>query len=552
MKNNTIHDPVDFTGYTLPSGTILHDHYRTERVLGEGGFAIIYQCTDTINGQTVAIKEYFPSGLAKREHSQGFLFVHPFTQSITQFQKGHRHFLEEARILKECRELPGIVTVHDFFEENQTAYIVMEYIEGLTLEQYVRTNGTLSVSDTVELVLPLIHSLSKVHKKGLIHRDISPDNLILGMDNCLHLIDFGAAGMKQTGNNSRQTVILKKGYAPPEQYLASGNIGSWSDVYALCATMYFAISGCPPIAAIDRLQNDTLRSLVSLADIPPETASVIERGLSLHQAERYKTMAALSMALENPEDIENCKTVMQTVPPEASPSPLRVFYRHYKKVMIPALILCLLAGGGISFIGAGHSQSSPLSAPWKKIFTSSADTKAPKKTPAVSNLIDTLTMINVTGLSQEEAYKEISSLDPVISIFSEKKHSDIVPKGYVINQSVSSGTRFHAGAINELTLKISSGPDTSAKAVKPSPANTPKSAGKTAHNKTTASTKKKEIAKNSADKASTSANPPKAAPQKTPVTNAKKSKPEKKNKKKSSDNDITVIKRNTQKSFVID
>lgn len=469
-------DSSAYDGYTLPVNHLLHQTYRIDRVLGEGGFAIIYQCTDIINGMSVAVKEYFPSGLAKREQKQDLFVVQPLGQNKIEFEKGHRHFLKEAQILKECHNLPGIVTVYDFFEENRTAYIVMEYIEGLTLEQYVHTNGVFTYSEILELLLPLIHSLEKIHEKGLIHRDISPDNLILGLDNQLHLIDFGAATMKQIDYNRRQTtIILKKGYAPPEQYLSSGNMGSWSDIYALCATIYFAVSGQTPVSAIDRLQKDTLRPLSDFSDISPRAASIIERGLSLHTADRYKTIRDFSYALEHPESVENCKTVMEISPtvadaqrlPEqtAANSPEHSFatlFRPPQKGILILLILCLVTGGTLYLTGtrsplrqrvvsvdpATSSDANPAGSTYRpqSTDTGSANDEASDKTslpaassselPVASGAPVVLTMKKLTGLSQKAASSKIHKLDPSIQIRVEKKYHSTVKKGRIISQSV--------------------------------------------------------------------------------------------------------------------
>ena len=485
-------------GYVLSAGTLLHSSYRIDRVLGEGGFAVIYLCTNIRTGSTAAIKEYFPSGLAKREYQQDLFCVQPYRQCTTEFEKGYRHFLEEARILRECQNLQGIVTVHDLFEENQTAYIVMEYIEGPTLEQYVLANGPMSAQETIDLILPLIRSLEYVHKKGLIHRDISPDNLILGMDNRLHLIDFGAAGMKQSYNKDNQTVILKKGFAPPEQYLASGNIGAWSDIYALCATMYFAISGHAPMAAIDRLQRDDLQPLTSYGDIPAQTAAVIERGLSLHQADRYKTMEKLQSALEHPETaeeaLENSRTLLDPALPAEkqqlfaahAPEPESRF-RKNRIVRTGGIFLFVVVTAAIVwYLSAGRNNNgTPLaSAVPTYSAASSAIPASPETTYAAPKLC---TMTRVTGMKLSRAKKRIRSVDPSIRIRITKQYSSSAAKGRVLSQSIQKGTVFNAGTVSQMTLIVSRGKaPATPKPVVTSPAVT-RSTGSDSHN--TAKTK---------------------------------------------------------------
>ncbi len=438
--------------YALPAGTILHNMYRIEQILGRGGFAIIYKCVNLSTGETAAVKEYFPSSLATRRRRQGFFCVQPFEKNAAEFRTGHRHFLEEARILKECRDLPGIVTVYDFFEENQTAYIVMEYIEGLTLEQYIKTNGVLSPSEMLELLLPLLHSLKKIHNKGLIHRDISPNNMILGMDNKLHLIDFGAAKIKPTHPSRQQTIILKKGYAPPEQYMASGNIGAWSDIYALCATICFALSGQTPLSAIDRLQQKPPQAFTNFNNIPMQLAAVIERGLALQPSERYKTLEDFIFALEHPESVENGNTIIE------SASGHNKTFHIRSRIALISLCAAVLATGGLLYAFRGSSapdtvSTVPTAVPMAE--KSSTPVSSPASTvPAI------LTMDNVTGLSQKKAEKKVHALDSSIKIRIKKKYDTAQTKGLVISQSIAKGTVFNAGSLSQITLTISRGTKT--------------------------------------------------------------------------------------------
>lgn len=433
--------------YALPAGSILHDSYRIEQLLGKGGFAIIYQATELSTGNIVAIKEYFPSNLAKREYEQDLFFVQPLSVSIREFESGHAHFLEEARILKECRDLPGIVQVYDFFEEHQTAYIILEYIDGPTLEQYVSANGVISAAELFELFLPLLHSLKQVHEKGLIHRDISPDNLILGMDNRLYLIDFGAAKEPLYDQSGNHTIILKNGYAPPEQYQASGNIGTWSDIYALCATMYFALSAHAPVSALERLQNQPFIPLSARISISPHIAGVIERGLSLNPADRYKTAESLHYAFMHPEDSEQNHTVIDLSAPEKTTPFNKRFLSSRHILPLLTLLLLLLLGCGIFFGRSLPRRSEPS----VQSVESSPNTASAAPEPAA-----VLTMENVIGLTTKNAKKRINHLDPALQIKTRKAHTD-TPRGHVCDQSIAEGTTFYAGSITSITLTISQG-----------------------------------------------------------------------------------------------
>lgn len=284
--------------HILPEGTILPHNYIIKGVLGEGGFGITYVGLHTMTNEKAAIKEYFPSGLATREFHDGQYQLVPFQGSSKEaFEKGCRHFLNEASILREFHHLNNIVSVKDVIETNGTVYLVMEYIDGITLKQYVKENGVLTFDELLSLMKPIIQSLIQIHKSGLIHRDISPDNLMIGIDNQLHLIDFGAASFENVHEARTMTIMLKSGFAPPEQYLSDGKQGAWTDIYALCSTMYLALTGFAPPESIKRLQSDDLPPLVANAAISSWQAAAVEKGMSVRTADRFQNMETLYQAL---------------------------------------------------------------------------------------------------------------------------------------------------------------------------------------------------------------------------------------------------------------
>lgn len=246
----------------------------------------------------VAVKEYYPNGLVNRNNT----FSPTVNCSVSDdkadfFVNGRKKFIQEARILAKFANERGIVEVRDFFETNNTAYIIMEYLEGQDLKEYLKTNGPLPVEKAVQTLIPVIKTLAKIHQHGLIHRDISPDNIRLTPDG-VKLIDFGAAREMTTQINQSISVMLKPGYAPEEQYRSKGVQGPWTDVYAVCATLYKCITGITPDDAVQRSYSDELKKPSQLGvRISPAVESVILKGMSVRQQNRYQTMDELQNIL---------------------------------------------------------------------------------------------------------------------------------------------------------------------------------------------------------------------------------------------------------------
>ena len=214
------------------------------------------------------------------------------------FDSGASRFLEEARLLAKLRDVPNIVTVQDYFRENNTAYFVMEYIEGVDLMKYTQMRGgKLSYEETLQLTLPIIDSLAHVHAHNLLHRDISPDNIVVMKNGSTRLLDFGAARLAIDTEKSK-SIILKHGFAPEEQYRKHGNQGPWSDEYALAATMYLVMTGVMPPDAIERVHTDTLVSPLQLGvQIPQHANDALMKALAVNASERFPDMSSFSEAL---------------------------------------------------------------------------------------------------------------------------------------------------------------------------------------------------------------------------------------------------------------
>src|SRR6516165_10641737 len=233
------------------------------------------------NGLTVDSGEFLPRQLATRV--SGGTQVHPYTSSQDTFSIGLDQFLIEARNLAQFRDNPGIISVLDFFPENGTGYMVMEYLDGSTLEQYMVAHGRLDIQVVLQLLIPVADALRACHAAGLIHRDISPDNIFLTSDGRVKLLDFGAARVAMGSQSTNLSVILKEGYAPFEQYQRNGRQGPWTDIYALTATLYRLLTGDLPVTAPDRVAGTPLPPPSEKgAQLPPALLGLLDKGLAIH------------------------------------------------------------------------------------------------------------------------------------------------------------------------------------------------------------------------------------------------------------------------------
>ena len=275
--------------HCLRKGTRLIGRYIIEGVLGQGGFGITYLGIDELHEKKVAIKEFFPQGIVTRNIEYQDTVTVTFVGEKDNYEKGKERFLKEARTMAKFSKDEGIVKALDFFEINNTAYIVMEYLEGITLKQYLRENQRIAPEDLIELLVPLIESLDEIHSQGMIHRDISPDNIMVLPDGRIKLMDFGAARDYTEFGEKSLSIVLKPGYAPPEQYQTHGIQGPWTDIYALCATMYKCITGENPPDAIDRVIDDHLKKISEFGiTISPQEEAAIIKGMSVSAKDRYQ------------------------------------------------------------------------------------------------------------------------------------------------------------------------------------------------------------------------------------------------------------------------
>ena len=282
----------------LRAGTVLNNRYIVGRVLGQGGFGITYLAWDEKLSAKVAVKEYMPNEIAARIGTTVSVAVESRTEDFTY---GAERFKEEAKTLAKFMGQPNIAGVTDYFDENDTSYFVMDYIEGISFKTYIaNAGGRVSAQEALDVMIPVLRALTAVHEEGLVHRDVTPDNIYITKDGNVKLLDFGSARYSLGDKSKSLDVILKVGYAPKEQYIRRGRQGPYTDVYSCAACLYAAITGYLPPESLERLDHDEL--------VPPSAAGVeiplyleraILKGLAVQPEDRFQTAGEFLEALES-------------------------------------------------------------------------------------------------------------------------------------------------------------------------------------------------------------------------------------------------------------
>ncbi len=285
----------------LARRTVLKKRYLIDHAIGEGGFGITYKAWDLQTSTKVAIKEYYPSGYVSRNPRSNQVVINS-KHNYAPSNRGLKRFIDEAKNLSGLKKLNGIVTAHDFFSANNTAYLVMEFLDGISLKKYIKRKGKLDCNTALKILKPVIYSLCEVHAAGLIHRDISPDNILITKTNEVKLIDFGAS---KNANPEGQSVsiVLKQGFAPEEQYRLHGEQGPWTDVYALAVTVYYCITGQVPPESIQRMYDDTIKKPSALgALITEKQEKALMQALAVFAKDRTHSVSELIEGLYGNDD----------------------------------------------------------------------------------------------------------------------------------------------------------------------------------------------------------------------------------------------------------
>lgn len=417
--------------YHIKPGSLLYDRYTVGRAIGFGGFGITYIAWDNKLMQKVAIKEYMPSEYATRVPGNLTVTIYD-GERYTEFMTGLQKFLDEAQRLAKFQNVPGIVRILDCFSENLTAYIVMEYLDGMTLKQYLAEHGgKLPYEEAVEFILPVLAALQAVHKEGIIHRDISPDNIFITEDGEVKLLDFGAARYASTGYSKSLSVILKPGYAPAEQYLSHGEQGPWSDVYATAATLYRMITGVVPEEALERKEKDTLKPPSALgAKLPKNAEKAILNALNVRVENRTASAEEFEAQL-----LSTANVIRVTEKGEKrfnAKMPLWMRASLIAAAGLAAVCIVLFATGVLK-LGVGN----------RLIFSSTLFDGGDVNTPGVINL------------TQEEGSDAAARQGMTFYVMGAYE-STTAARGIIMSQDPAPGTKVPAGS--RLKVEVSTGP----------------------------------------------------------------------------------------------
>lgn len=303
---------------TLASGSVLQGRYAVGRVIGKGGFGITYLAYDIKHEEKIAIKEYYPYGVALRSPETTVVSV-TSEETADVFKKGAEKFYDEARLVAAFNGNPSIVSVYDFFYENDTVYYTMEYLEGMTLKDYVDKNGVITAGQAVLVAERISSALMTAHSSNILHRDISPDNIMICNDGKIKLLDFGAARQVVANASQSLSVILKQGFAPLEQYQKKGRQGPWTDIYSLGATLYYAMTKDIPDDPMSRFEDDAEYSSNKYSIYAP-LWEMIRKATMLRIEDRYNNVfefrAELSSLGIEPEPLVQYEPKPQTILPE--------------------------------------------------------------------------------------------------------------------------------------------------------------------------------------------------------------------------------------------
>ncbi len=319
--------------FHLIPGTVIANRYLIGTCIGFGGFGITYKAYDQILGVIVAIKEFYPAGLVNRSPGETQIGVLS-GERMGEYQIQLERFLLEAENIAQFGKAKDIVNVFDIIHENGTAYIIMEYIQGILLKDYMENEGKLDIETSLYLIMPIIEALKKIHGCGIIHRDISPDNIFITNDGAIKVFDFGAAIFADEKKETASVAVVKEGYAPPEQYRSKSKQGAFSDIYSVGAILYQMVTGIKPPEGSSRTKKDDLKSPAELGiKINPNLDRAIMQAMAVRPEFRFQYIEHLQEAIEDKRAAEYPKEKLKQ---------LRKKRRLAATISIAALASCIV------------------------------------------------------------------------------------------------------------------------------------------------------------------------------------------------------------------
>lgn len=409
--------------YHMVPGTLLAGRYTVGQVLGFGGFGVTYIGYDNVLERKVAIKEYLPSEFSTRIPGQTEVTTYA-GERTEQFNSGLTKFLDEAKTLAKLQSANGVVQIYNSFQENNTAYIVMEYLEGKTLKTYLEETEKIPVEEAKKILHPIITALKEVHALGIIHRDIAPDNIFLTNDGRVKLLDFGASRFATTSHSKSLSVIIKQGYAPVEQYRSRGDQGPWTDVYSLSATLYKMITGITPEDAMERIEKEELKKPSKLGiDIPKNTENAIMNALNIKIEDRTHDIEAFEKELYHDENVK--LKIVHLKKADVGKWPLWAKLTVSGASVAVATFAVLLITGVISF--------SRIEIP--EFLIPDGKTRVP-------NVVNEEVDYAQTTLKDAELYFQIV----------DKQYSEYIPQDMVLTQSINRGKIVDVNGVVEVVV----------------------------------------------------------------------------------------------------
>lgn len=487
MNEKESDGPCEKCGYNndapyLPSylapGTVLNDRYIAGKLLSYNGEGATYIGFDKVTGTKVTIKEYMPDTLCSRKKGDPQIVVDP--NQLPLYKTYMSEFVELNKALLKARSMTHIQTVLDIFPQNNTAYVIFEFINGITLKNYLANcSGELTWDRVKELFPPILTTLSLVHSAGIIHRGISPQTILVTEKNELKLIDFQISAGRTTGTEI--ACEMYPGYSAPEQYSSAEWQGTWTDVYGISATLYRVLTGCVPAESISRLGNDNCpEPMVINRNVPSHVSKVIMNGLKLNTSNRIQTITELVVKLfEQPKfntaeqeavrPVQRVKRIEVTEEPEKAPVQKSTNAKGKKKkqnnkaAIIATIIVCgvIIIGFGIAIAVLAMTDNNTnssydpnyYSAPESTAFSSAPETTAATTTVSSDTMPDIVygcpTFTGALFTSIQDTYN-------FVKINAEYKFDDTVANGIVISQSIKPDTEITEGT--EIKLVVSKGP----------------------------------------------------------------------------------------------